>query len=829
MSRLSIVLSGMSDFKVIVPLFFLLTIAACAGDEGALTITVIKDLKATTAGGLYTPNRAPLQPTAFLKLPIGAITPQGWLRSELKADSTGIVGRMQEISDYLQYDKTGWIHPENDGWEEVTYWIRGYGDLGYVLQDEKITADATKWVKGIMATQDKDGYFGPTRLKPDPAHSQLPDPWPHMPALDAIRSYYDFSHDESALKFMANYFHFIDTMPDAYFNDGWAALRWADNLDSVYWLYNRTGDKSLLDLAQKIHKNSASYMHAGPDGHNVNLAQGIREPGEYWQQATDPTLLDATEQDYERIMNAYGQFSGGGFAGDENTRAGHGDPRQGFETCGIVEFMKTFEIMSQISSNPVWADRNEEIAFNDFPAALSPDHKGTHYVTTANGVQLDNEKKTHQQFQNSFPLLAYMTGIHQYRCCPHNYGMGWPYYAENLWLATYDNGLYASLYAASEVQAKVGDGTEVKFTEDTDYPFSDTVTFKLSTPKAVSFPLYLRTPGWCESATLQINGKPVDVKTVPLSYLKIDRHWSDGDTVTWQMPMTVQVKTWDKNENSVSIDYGPLAFSLKIGEKWVKTGGTEDWPEMSVYATTPWNYGLVLSPLNPTHSITVNHKPGPLASDPFTLETNPLELTVQARRIPNWTTDNENVVTPLQPSPVHSDEPEETVTLVPMGVARLRITSFPVIGTSAGAHDWVPVSATPQVSASHPSDNLDALVSDSTPQSSSDKNVPRFTWWPQKGTEEWAQIETSQPRNVSAISVYWFDDTGAGECRVPASWQVLYKDGDDWKPVETSSPGGVAANQLNRVAFTPVTTTGLRIVVKLRNNFSGGILGTKVE
>src|SRR6185369_11746235 len=96
-----------------------------------------------------------------------------------------------------------------------------------------------------------------------------------------------------------------------------------------------------------------------------------------------------------------------------------------------------------------------------------------------------------------------------YRCCQHNVSHGWPYYAEELWLATHDRGLCASLYAESEVSAKVGDGTEVRVTESTDYPFSDEVKFKLAMKTAVRFPFYLRVPRWCEGASVKVSGKSV--------------------------------------------------------------------------------------------------------------------------------------------------------------------------------------------------------------------------------------------------------------------------------------------------------------------------------
>jgi len=318
---------------------------------------------------------------------------------------------------------------------------------------------------------------------------------------------------------MMRYFKWQSQQPDRAFHVGWGSVRWADNMAEIYWLYNKTGAAWLLDLARRIHENSVNYTDGVPTWHNVNLAQGIREPAEYGMQARDPKFLDATEKNYALITGTWGQFPGGGFAGDENIRKPYRDPRQGFETCGFVEFMHTFEMMTHLSGEPVWADRCEDIAFNSFPAALTPDHKATHYITCANCVQLDNGKKG-RQFDNRFPMLAYKPGIHDYRCCPHNLGMGWPYYAEELWLATGDRGLCASLYAASEVTAAVGDaGAAATIIEETDYPFGETVTLRVSVPKPTSFPLYLRIPRWCADAALAVNGAPAAVRARPLSYL----------------------------------------------------------------------------------------------------------------------------------------------------------------------------------------------------------------------------------------------------------------------------------------------------------------------
>lgn len=637
-------------------------------------------------GGLYTPNRDPLQPSAFEKLPPGSITSKGWLRHQLNLQLNGLNGRMPEISDYLQYDNCGWVDPAKNAWEEMPYWFRGFSDLGYVTGDERVLATTRKWIDGMLATQQPDGWFGPAKIRTSLEGG--PDFWPGMPLLDAFRSFQEYSNDARIVPFLTRYFEFQNKQPAPVFNRGWGKWRWGDNIDSVYWLYNRTGDAWLLELVERIHANSADYTSGMPTWHNVNIAQGFREPAQYGVLARKPKFQAAAYRNYEIVMALYGQFPGGGFAGDENCRPQYTDPRQGFETCGIVEFMHSFEMLTRITGDPLWADRCEELAFNSLPAAFDVEQKGTHYVTCPNSIRLDNTPKTHGQFDNNFAMGAYMPGIHNYRCCPHNYGMGWPYYAEELWLATPDNGLCASLYAACEVKAKVGANVPVRITEETDYPFSETIRLRIEAPAQVDFPLYLRIPNWCEAPRLTINNQPVAVSSTPASYFILSRTWKSGDTVTLRLPMQTSIRTWDKNHDSVSIHHGPLAFSLGIQETWKRIGGTDAWPHYEVLPASPWNYGLVLSDAHPERALALKAQTGRVSQNPFTPDTAPFTITAKARRIPAWRADSENVVGPLQPSPAKSTEPVETISLIPMGAARLRISSFPTIGSGPGAHEW---------------------------------------------------------------------------------------------------------------------------------------------
>ncbi len=798
-----------------------------AGPSG-VKVALVKAPPVSGANQHYVGNRPPLVPNPLIKLPIGSIAPKGWLRHQLLLETEGMSGRLTEISQWCQADDSAWMSPRGEGkngWEELPYWLKGFGDLGYVLKDQRIIAEARKWLDAVLSGQEPDGYFGPRTNKT--GLKGKPDLWPNMPMMNALQSFYEATGDERVLPFLTRYFRYQMSVPrEEFLSESWQKVRAGDNLETVHWLYNRTGESWLLDLGKVIHERTARWDDGIASWHGVNICQGFREPAVYYVQAKDRKYLDAAERNYQTVMTMYGQVPGGMFGADENCRPGYVSPRQGAETCSIVEAMHSNEMLLKITGDGTYADRCEEIAFNSFPPSMTPDLKALHYITSPNAVQLDQGNKA-PGLQNAGCMLAYSADA-RYRCCQHNVAMGWPYYAEHLWTATRDNGLAAVLYAASEVKARVADGAEVTIAEATDYPFDETVTFTLSTARPVAFAFYLRIPRWCEGAKIRINDEPVEAKAKPLMYVELRRTWANGDTVVLELPMRITTTRWQTNADSVSVNRGPLTYSLRIGEKWVRCGGSDRWPDFEVFPTTPWNYGLVVNLANPATSFQVVRRPGPLPDQPFTPDAAPIQLRAQGRRIPAWQMDELGLVGLLQASPARSDEPQEPITLIPMGCARLRISAFPWIGKGPKAHDWV-VPPPAKHQASHKFDEIDALSDGIAPKASNDRTVPRFTWWDHKGTEEWVTYSFDKPRKVSACEVYWFDDTGSGGCRVPASWKVLYRTGSVWRPVKNAGAYGVKPDQFNRVTFDPVETDCLKIEVVLQKTFSGGILEWKIE
>ena len=652
-----------------------------SGDE--VRVKVLKVPSVSSSNTFYKGNRQPLIPSPLYKLPIGAIQPEGWLKTQLDCMADGFTGHLDEISKWCNIKVSAWANSEGEGdygWEELPYWLRGYTDLGYILHNKRIIDESKRWIDSTLASQDSSGWFGPR------VNLTNHDIWPNMLMLFVMRSYYEATGDRRVIPFMLRYYRWMSRQPLANILPGsWQKWRGGDNLEHIIWLYNETGEKWLLDVARVNHERTADWEGGIPTWHGVNLAEGFREPAEYYQITNDRRYLRSTIDDYDSVIDIYGQVPGGLYGADEDCRVGYTGARQATETCTMVEMMHSTEMLTRITGKPIWADRCETVAFNSLPASMTPDLKGLHYFTAPNQVQLDTAKKA-PMIENDGDMFSYDPW--DYRCCQHNVAFGWPYFAENLWMATANNGVAAVLYAPSSVELKVGEGTQVRIAESTDYPFRGAIEFKISAPSPARFPLMLRIPGWCKHADVKINGNSVEAAAGPDTWVSLEREWKNGDVVTLTLPMQISVKVWTKDMNSVSVMRGPLAYSLKIGEKWVKYGGTEKWPAYEVFPTTKWNYGLVVDVKDPSRSFQVVEKPGPLAKQPFDLDTAPIELTADGRLIPQWKLESNGMVGSLQESPVKSDEPVEKVTLVPMGCARLRISAFPVIGDGAGVNSW---------------------------------------------------------------------------------------------------------------------------------------------
>jgi uncharacterized protein YcfL len=126
-------------------------------------------------------------------------------------------------------------------------------------------------------------------------------------------------------------------------------------------------------------------------------------------------------------------------------------------------------------------------------------------------------------------------------------------------------------------------------------------------------------------------------------------------------------------------------------------------------------------------------------------------------------------------------------------------------------------------------DSIDALNDGLEPADSLDKSIPRFTWWDHKGSDEWVEYKFDTPVKITGVEVYWYDEKGTSDCKVPQQWKLLYQDSEGkWLPVGTKDAFGTEIDKYNTVRFEPVTTSALRLEATLQSGFSGGILEWKI-
>ena len=710
--------------------FFLISfILLGCGDD----ISVVDSLDTKEINKHYVSNKIPLQPSKLIKLPIGSIKPEGWLLEYFNRQKKGLTGRLGEISAWLDKKDNAWLSKNGKGkwgWEEVPYWLKGYANIGYITEDKEIIDESKIWIEAALDSQKENGFFGPnfaweSYISEDDRDNNLEiekrkaiDFWPNMIMLYCLQSYYEYSKDERVIELMTKYFKFqfeIEEKDLLSKDHYWARIRGGDNLHSVIWLYNRTGEKWLLSLAEKIYRKTAPWASRGHkldeiknwkgiregfdwpiwfsdliDWHNVNIAQCFRTPAQYYLLNGDKKYLKATYDNFNIVREHFGQVPGGMYGSDENCRPGYDDPRQAIELCGIVEHMNSDEHLLRITGDTFWADHIENIAFNSFPASVSPDFKAVRYLTSPNMVISDSE--THSPgIQQTGPFLNF--NPFSSRCCQHNHAQGWPYFTENLWMATPDNGLAAVIYSPSKVDAKVGKNTNISITNETNYPFSENLIFKIEADKSDFFPIYFRIPSWSKKSKIFINGKINNTQIEAGKFLKIKRKWSNNDIVKLTLPKDISVKKWEKNHNSVSVNYGPLTFSLNIKEKYVEKSSDktaigdsrwqedvnrDEWPTYEIYPDSDWNYGLILDD-KLDQNFEVIEREWPKDNFPFTNNSTPILIKAHAKKIPEWKIGKTGLVGELMDSPVESNEKIEVIELVPMGGSRLRISSFPLI------------------------------------------------------------------------------------------------------------------------------------------------------
>lgn len=638
----------------------------------------------------YITNQAPLIVQPYTALPLGAIKPRGMLLKMLEIQRDGLTGNLDSIYNIVCGDNNGWLGGTGDGWERGPYWLDGLVPLAYLLNDSELKAKAQKWIEWSIKNQKEDGYFGPQPMAegyekiPGTQQGMRNDWWPKMVMLKVLQQYYMATQDERVIQLMANYFKYqLKMLPENELGyvTFWANRRGGDNLAVVYWLYNITKEKYLLELAEIIHEQTFNWtdIYSGnvirtlnplPDLHCVNLAQGLKEPIIYYQQQPEEKYLDAVKKGLSALKDCHG-FVNGMYGGDEHL---HGnDPTQGSELCSAVEMMFCFENIIPITGDVYYADYLEKIAYNVLPTQSTDDYLRKQYFQQPNQVKVTDEERNFFDDNNGRLVFGTTTG---YPCCLTNMHQGWPKFIQNTWYATADNGLAAFVYGPSEVSVKVANGEQITVTETTDYPFKENIQFTIQTDKTVKFPFHLRIPEWCKNPKVYVNGNIQNINTNN-NIVIINREWNQGDVIELNLAMDFRFSRW--HENSLGIERGPLVYALRIEEEWrevTKTGYDDTFWE--VYPKSPWNYAISKKQVeNIDFKIEITDK---IDANPWNLQNAPISVKTSGSRMPIWKLEKGSAGKTPSPSwpPRKVEDFNEEIVLIPYGCTTLRISQFPV-------------------------------------------------------------------------------------------------------------------------------------------------------
>jgi DUF1680 family protein len=631
-------------------------------------------------------NRAPLHANAFYALPLGSIRARGWLAQQLQTQANGLGGHLDETWPDVG-PNSGWLGGTGESWERGPYFLDGLVPLAWLLDDTKLKTKAQRYIDWTLDHQHTNGMIGP---------SSNDDWWPRFVMLKVLIQYQELTGDPRVIPVMDRYFRYqLAELPHRPLRD-WGKFRWQDQLLSVLWLYNRTGSAYLLDLARLLrtqgHDWTTQYadfkytarvtaeMIKLPEGeglqdlalstHGVNNGQAIKT-GPVWSQLSGSEADRAAAAHMIAELTQYHGLPNGMFSCDEHF-AGL-DPSQGSELCTVVESMFSLEQSLAITGDAALGDRLEQLAYNALPGTFTDDMWAHQYNQEPNQVECSLH---HKPWTTDGPESNLYGLEPNFGCCTANFHQGWPKFTNSLFLlsqaqtAEASDGLVAAAYAPCEVTLLLG-GIPIRVVEETNYPFRETIVFTIDPAAPVVFPLRLRIPAWAEGAMLQVNGI-AEPRPQSGTFAKIERKWSKGDRVELMLPMRPRVSRWF--HNAIALERGPLVFSYGIGESWVKLrdrGMTADW---QVFPSSEWNYALKINNDAPASTVTVSENE--MTGQPFSRHQPPVLLHVKARKLDAWRAED-GVANPLPPSPVKSDQPEETITLIPYAAAKLRITAFP--------------------------------------------------------------------------------------------------------------------------------------------------------
>lgn len=617
--------------------------------------------------------------SVFQETDMGDIRAEGWMKKTLETQRNGLTGHISVAGH--PFDKAGWGKPGNgseamtrwEDFEQTGYWADGALRLGYLTGDMSLSDNVKKWIYYQISNPAEDGFIGP----------DLNNLWPQVVFFRAIMAEYSATRDSRIIEALGNHYKNAGKCKLLIKTDGYDFdfnERTMLHIEMLCWLYRQTGDPFFINKAEETYRifcgqHSPFTMEAFasdqvPIVHSVSSSETLKIPVLLYICTGKKEYLDAAVHGIEKVYVYHGLADGvpsGNEAHDWNR------PNEVHETCAISDFQWMLGYLLEATGNAEVADLMERICFNAAMGAVSKDFKSLQYYSSPNQV-IAKENSSPCTFVGSTDRMAYKIS-HGPACCNGNMNRMIPLFCSRQWMKKGEDGIVAALYSPSTYTGTVDNKKKqtVSITEETAYPFGDGIRFTVKTAKPVEFSLWLRIPGWCDRASLSINGEEPRPVSVSGTYIEIRRMFANGDTIELSLPM--EARFTDMPYNGISVEYGPLLFALPVDSdcRVIETREHEG-VEFRSYFMTPaskWNYSICrTSPLKVMKSEDFEN--------PWSIHDTPVKIMISATEIKNWQL-YRGVFTPDIPSVINPGE-QGWIELVPMGATTLRISVFPDSG-----------------------------------------------------------------------------------------------------------------------------------------------------
>lgn len=600
---------------------------------------------------------------------------EGWMKEVLTTQRNGLTGHIQVAG--APFDKEGWgdaAQKKMDRWEDFEqtgYWADGALRCGYLIDDPELTRRVKEWVDFQIDHPKEDGFIGP----------ELHNLWPHVVFFRVIMAEYSRNPSPRIIKALSNHYKnaarsqtLIKTGgPEWDFNE-----RTMLHIEMLCWLYQQTNDAFFIEKAEDTYKvfcsrKSPFTMQAFlsdevPIVHSVSSFETLKIPVILYINTGKKEYLDAAIHGIQKVYKYHGLADGipsGNEAHDGNM------PNEVHETCCVSDAQWALGYFLQATGDVQWADLMEKICFNAAFSVVWKDFKSLQYYSSPNQVIARNNS-SFCMYVGGQDRMAYRVA-HGPACCNGNMNRMIPLFCSRQWMKKGDNGIVAAMYAPSSFTTKLkGSKNEITIQEETNYPFEETIRFRMKMKRSTPFSFWLRIPQWCKGASITVNGQAADIVCKAGTFVEVQRKFSDGDIIELKLPM--KAKSVSMPYDGVAFERGPLVFSLNVkAQEEITETREHDGIKFQSRILTPlseWNY----APVDAENIEVVNSND---YSNLWNPETTPVRLKVKAVTVTNWQLYRDNF-TPYMPSVIRKGE-EKVIELVPVGTTVLRMTVFPDI------------------------------------------------------------------------------------------------------------------------------------------------------